>query len=43
MKFFLKYLGEMVGVGTGAGARAEIFDKLEPENGAAQNGPAPQH
>jgi hypothetical protein len=36
-KFFLKHMGKTVG----AGAGAEIFDKLEPE--PHKKGPAPQH
>jgi hypothetical protein len=30
-EFFPKYMGKMVGAGAGAGPRAKIFDKLEPE------------
>jgi hypothetical protein len=37
--FFRKYMGKMVG----AGAGAEIFDKLEPELEPHKNGPALQH
>jgi hypothetical protein len=35
--FFIKYMRKIVG----AGARAEIFDKLKPE--PHKNQPAPQH
>jgi hypothetical protein len=40
---FLNYMGKMVRVGAGAGAR--IFDKLKPETELEphKNGPAPQH
>jgi hypothetical protein len=38
-EFFKKYVGKMVGAG--GGARAEIFDKVEPE--PHKNRPAPQH
>jgi hypothetical protein len=37
--FFLNYMEKMVR----AGARAGIFDKLEPEPEPHKNGPAPQH
>jgi hypothetical protein len=47
LEFFLKYVGNVVAAGTGAGAGAEtrsgaeIFDKVEPE--PQKNRPAPQH
>jgi hypothetical protein len=37
--FFLKYMEKLVG----AGAGAEIFDKLEPRPEMHKNQPAPQH
>jgi hypothetical protein len=44
MKFLIffykiRYMGEMVGAGTGARPGADIFDKPE----LLKNGPAPQH
>jgi hypothetical protein len=41
LKFFKKYTAKMVGAG--AGAEAEIFDKLQTWPKPHKNGPAPQH
>jgi hypothetical protein len=40
-EIFLNYTGTGMGKMVGAGAGAEIFDKLEPE--PHKIGPAPQH